>query len=1015
MKEKDREPAESGPRRQETGDRETGRGRSPEDPTAAWDPDRTLPAPGATPGPAPPAPASELSPGDTFGSYRLEAPLGRGGFGEVWEAVHSESGRRVALKLLTSQGETTPEARERFHREARLAASVRHPHCVFLFGAEEVDGRMAVAMEIMEGGTLQDVLDAEGRLPYRPAVDAVLDLVDGLEAAEKKGIIHRDIKPSNCFLDASGGVKIGDFGLSKTLEADDALTVTGTYLGTPAYSSPEQVRGREIDFRSDVFSLGALLYHLVTGELPFGSGPATHVLGRILFEDPKSPSEHDVEVPKGLEKVIRRMMAKEPGERFASYDALRRALAALGSRGLTPAPLPKRLGAFLIDLPVLISASFAVAALAGEIAVWRGSATEWSLQSGGAVEAATIATYFLYFFLLEGHSASSLGKRVVGLAVQSAAGHAAGWLQILIRTTVFLGILALPDFLVEPGSPLNSLAWVAAVIAILAPMSKRNGYAGLHGLVSRTRVCSSSTPSEEMAPAGEDLVAIYTGPDAVGRRFGQYEAVHWVWTQEGERLCEALDPLLHRRVWVHVRESDPDQEKSWDLPSPHNPQPGNLRWLQAGRVGELRWSAYERPEGLPLLAWAAGHGSEDWRQVLIVLRSLADALSHAGRSLYWSLAHIWVEPGGQVRLLPFPWPLQGKGDQDDAGRPKSWQGLLSGATRVLLEGRLPAGADGRPSVPLPRSVRSSLEQIEGGGFGTIQEAASELEHLLDRTTPLSHLQRVASLAPVTFLAVCLGAMGVILAFEERERVSPRREIPERLEQWHGLGDGARRDVEVRREALAALLAHGYLEANSPETVEAYLGEVRSSGGLQRIIGDYFYLMATGSLSISAKALGLPWGVSKEDERLLGELAATRGLLDPDELAALRRLAGPTRAALWYLNTASLLFNLALLSVGGLVAAVILRGGLGLRLALVHVQRWDGRPAGRSRCALRAAIAWLPALIPQAAAPLFGDQHPATLSLALTAPLILLAGTLYAVWHPTRGLQDRLAGTWLMPR
>jgi eukaryotic-like serine/threonine-protein kinase len=216
---------------------------------------------------SPRGPAPEA--GRTFGSYRLIRELGRGGFGRVWEAESLENVRRLALKVITETQAASPEVLQRFEREGRLAASLNHPNCVYIFGAEEVDGYPVITMELMPGGTLQDLLRQRGRLPAKEAVDLILDVIEGLEAAHNAGILHRDVKPSNCFLDENGKAKIGDFGLSKTLELDSNVTISGAFIGTPSYASPEQVRGREIDFRSDIYSVGATLYALLTGEPPF--------------------------------------------------------------------------------------------------------------------------------------------------------------------------------------------------------------------------------------------------------------------------------------------------------------------------------------------------------------------------------------------------------------------------------------------------------------------------------------------------------------------------------------------------------------------------------------------------------------------------------------------------------------------------------------------------------------------------------------------------------------------------
>jgi serine/threonine protein kinase len=198
-----------------------------------------------------------------FGDYRLLGLLGRGGMGTVYEAEQLNTGRRVALKMLGQQLDS-PEMRRRFLREGRLAAGVNHPNSLYVFGSEEIEDLPVITMEIAGSGTLKDKLKQQGRYPVPEAVDAILDVVSGLESACAHGVLHRDIKPSNCFVCPDGSVKVGDFGLSvSTLaRADTFVTAHGKIMGTPAYAAPEQLRGDTLDLRADIYSVGATLFSL---------------------------------------------------------------------------------------------------------------------------------------------------------------------------------------------------------------------------------------------------------------------------------------------------------------------------------------------------------------------------------------------------------------------------------------------------------------------------------------------------------------------------------------------------------------------------------------------------------------------------------------------------------------------------------------------------------------------------------------------------------------------------------
>src|SRR6185503_17640436 len=202
-------------------------------------------------------------PGAQFGGYRILGELGRGGMGAVYEAEHLESGRRIALKVLSHQLDSMAD-RARFLREGRLAGSINHPNSVYVFGTEEIEDTPVIAMELIAGGTLQERVQRGGPLPIGEAVDAVLQVIAGLEAAQAIGILHRDIKPANCFQDADGTVKVGDFGLSISTAArgETNLTLQGVFLGTPAFCSPEQLRGEELNVRSDMYSVGVTLFFL---------------------------------------------------------------------------------------------------------------------------------------------------------------------------------------------------------------------------------------------------------------------------------------------------------------------------------------------------------------------------------------------------------------------------------------------------------------------------------------------------------------------------------------------------------------------------------------------------------------------------------------------------------------------------------------------------------------------------------------------------------------------------------
>ena len=287
---------------------------------------------------------------------------------------------------------------------------ISHPNSVYVFGAEEIHGIPVISMELVPGKTLKEQTK-QGPLGVSGAVDAILQVIDGLEAAAEKGILHRDVKPSNCFMDGNGNVKIGDFGLSiSTLAREETqLTSTGSFLGTPAFASPEQLQGKELDVRSDIYSVGATLFYLLTARPPFDERNAAALMSAILNEPPPNLHTLRSEVPKSLAKTVVRCLAKQPSDRVASYAALKKELTRFGSLQLTPATRQTRFFAFLADVVCL------------GVPMWVGLD---ALHAAGVINESwrllPIPLSVAYFGITEGIWGASLGKGLVGLVVVDA-------------------------------------------------------------------------------------------------------------------------------------------------------------------------------------------------------------------------------------------------------------------------------------------------------------------------------------------------------------------------------------------------------------------------------------------------------------------------------------------------------------------------------------------------------------------------------------------------------------------
>lgn len=263
---------------------------------------------------------SVITHGMTVSHYRIEKKIGAGGMGEVFLAEDTRLNRKVALKFLPAEFTFDPNVKTRFIREAQAAAALNHPNIITVYEVAEFQNRIFLAMEYVEGESLKDVL-AEKECRLSEIIDIAMQICQGLAKAHQAGIVHRDIKPQNILIDLDGRVRIVDFGLAK-LKGDVKITQAGSTLGTVSYMSPEQAKGEEVDRRSDVFSLGVMLYEMITGQLPFQGEHQAAILNSILTEEPQLLSRYNNRISQEVERIVFKALAKDKEERYQHVDDL---------------------------------------------------------------------------------------------------------------------------------------------------------------------------------------------------------------------------------------------------------------------------------------------------------------------------------------------------------------------------------------------------------------------------------------------------------------------------------------------------------------------------------------------------------------------------------------------------------------------------------------------------------------------------------------------------------------------
>jgi serine/threonine protein kinase/tetratricopeptide (TPR) repeat protein len=271
-------------------------------------------------------PKEELTTGSTFaGRYQIIEELGKGGMGRVYKANDIDVKEKVAIKLIKPKISSDKRTVERFQNELKFARKIRHKNVCQMYDLNREKGIYYITMEYVEGENLKNMIRMSGQLGKGTAISLARQVCEGLAEAHKLGVVHRDLKPSNIMIDREGNVRIMDFGIARSLK-EKGITGAGVMIGTPEYMSPEQVEGKEVDQRSDIYSLGVILYEMVTGRVPFEGDTALSIAMKHKSEVPKDPKEHNVQIPDDLSVLILKCLEKDKDSRFQSAEEMKREL-----------------------------------------------------------------------------------------------------------------------------------------------------------------------------------------------------------------------------------------------------------------------------------------------------------------------------------------------------------------------------------------------------------------------------------------------------------------------------------------------------------------------------------------------------------------------------------------------------------------------------------------------------------------------------------------------------------------
>jgi eukaryotic-like serine/threonine-protein kinase len=964
----------------------------------------------------PERPPDEPEP-ERIGSYRLIRRLGVGGMGQVFEAESDDSGNRVALKLLSPKLVTNPISVERFKQEGRLASQIAHPRCVFVYGVDTDNGRPFIVMELMPGSTLKDLVDKRGPMEWDTAIHRILDVLDGLIEAHRLGMLHRDIKPSNCFLTDDDRVKIGDFGLSKSLDNQHnqkQLTSSGAFLGTVLFASPEQIRGEEVGYDSDVYSVAATLYYLLVGRAPHQHVSMTAALAKVISEPPPSIRSLRPEVPRALERIVFRGLERDRNRRYGTLEEFRDALQDVLPERQLPSRMRTLVSAYVLDAAFCLIFLTAPFVLIFDAFIGRTSATD-NLNG----DFLYLATLIGYFSIAEGFFGATLGKLPFRLrTVRLGRVGPVGWRAAFARALVFHSILLIVVMatgavlrIPAVGAILAAIGLPAATIALFLQRRRSPTQQGIHDYASGCRVVQR--PRAEHRPRLQSLFANPLDRAALRPNLpasvGGFRVKGVLGDEsDGSTVWAAEDEALNRRIllWLRPAHLLPD-----GVPAPPL-RPGRLRAIGTGELvwndRAYGWVAYVAPTGAPLVDTATPEQPLEWADARSILEQVVSELreSESDGTLPGRLGadQFWIEPNGRVHLLEFPLaPMRTAVPPAETSIE-----LVRQIAAIALRGDLVAEGIRAPIPPHASRILDRLYDLEPPSLTSLEEqlrASRAYPPAVSAGMRAAHIGLIVAfsglgLAMLVFSALGFSVLLAINAAGNRHRsaaILEGLESPVQVETWRG------QSAILRTELAGAKIG---------EWRERFRAMERSD---QAEFEEAVEVLSRPERSVA----GALHGLEESSEDVLGSSSMVELMERQALLNQIRVMVPSIRNEREYHSLATQFTILDIGVVLGFAAfAFAFRGGVSFVLSGIALVRDDGRPASRWRCAGRELLMWLPLLVLVLATIWAQSTHPGWMIVRMTLDfaivLVLVGYLVVGLRYTNRAPHDQIVGTSMVP-